>query len=104
MQPPGIQPESLVPGLQPYEVSGFVAELHAALERWHAAGKRGVWLRLRSEAHGLVSAAMSAGFVYHHATPHHLQLTRWLPQGERSPLPRYAALASFSCNPMSQRL
>ena len=75
------------------ELSAFVAELHAALERWHAAGKRGVWLRLSSRAHGLVSAAVSAGFEYHHATPHHLQLTRWLPQGEPSPLPRYAPRA-----------
>ena len=86
-----------------HEVSGFVAELHAALERWQAAGKRGVWLRLRSEAHGLVSAAVSAGFVYHHATPHHLQLTRWLPQGEKSPLPRYA-LTQIGCNLTRQRL
>ena len=75
------------------ELSAFVAELHAALESWHAAGKRGVWLRLSSRAHGLVSAAVSAGFEYHHATPHHLQLTRWLPQGEPSPLPRYAPRA-----------
>ena len=86
-----------------HEVSGFVAELHAALERWHAAGKRGVWLRLRSEAHGLVSAAVSAGFVYHHATPYHLQLTCWLPQGEPSPLPRYA-LTQIGCNLTRQRL
>ena len=84
------------------ELSAFVAELHAALERWHAAGKRGVWLRLSSRAHGLVSAAVSAGFEYHHATPHHLQLTRWLPQGEPSPLPRYA-LAQIGHSPTTRQ-
>ena len=71
------------------EVSGFVAELHAALAAWRAAGKRGVWLRLPREAHAFVSAAVGAGFAYHHATPAYLQLTRWLPP-KPSPLPRYA--------------
>ena len=71
------------------EVSAFVAELHAALDAWEAAGKQGIWLRLPREAHGFVSAAVAARFRYHHATEQYLQLTRYLPSGP-SPLPRYA--------------
>ena len=41
------------------------------------AEKRGVWLRLPLHAHAYVSAAVEAGFEYHHATPEYLQLTRW---------------------------
>jgi 8-oxo-dGTP pyrophosphatase MutT (NUDIX family)/nicotinamide mononucleotide (NMN) deamidase PncC len=72
------------------EVSAFVSELHEALEGWSAASKRGVWLRLPLDAHGFVSAAVSAGFRYHHATPDYLQLTKWLPEDAPSSLPRYA--------------
>lgn len=72
------------------EVTNFVNELRAALESWVAAGKRGVWLKLPLEAHGLVSSAVSFGFGFHHATSDYLQLTRWLPTDVPSPLPRYA--------------
>lgn len=73
----------------PWELSGFVSKLHASLEEWQAAGKQGVWLTLPLEAHTYVSAAVEAGFVYHHATASRLVLTRWLPSTP-SPLPRYA--------------
>lgn len=73
----------------PWQVSGFVEELHSALQAWEGAGKRGVWLRLPAEAHAYVDAAVAAGFEYHHATAGYLQLTRWLPPTP-SPLPRYA--------------
>ena len=72
-----------------WQVSGFVEELHSALQAWEGAGKRGVWLRLPAEAHAYVDAAVAAGFEYHHATAGYLQLTRWLPPTP-SPLPRYA--------------
>lgn len=70
------------------QVSGFWTELRAALEAWRLAGKRGIWLRLPLACHTLVSAAISAGFAYHHATPQYVLLTRWLPASP-SPLPRY---------------
>lgn len=72
-----------------WQVSGFVEELHSALQAWEGAGKRGLWLRLPAEAHAYVDAAVAAGFEYHHATAGYLQLTRWLPPTP-SPLPRYA--------------
>jgi len=71
------------------ELSAFVDELHAALDGWRAAEKKGVWLKLPIEAHSLVSAAVCAGFSYHHATSEYLQLSRWLPPTP-SPLPKYA--------------
>lgn len=82
--------EVTVSAERPWEVSTFVDELHGALEQWEAAQKRGVWLRLPLAAHSYVSAAIAAGFSYHHATAEYLQLTRWLPTDEPSPLPRYA--------------
>ena len=78
----------------PDDVDAFVASLTASLAAWEAAGVRGVWLQIPIEQAQLVGAAAKVGgFEYHHATPHHLQLTRWLPQGEPSPLPRYAPRA-----------
>lgn len=71
------------------ELSTFVDELHAALDGWRAAEKQGVWLRLSIEAHSLISAAVCAGFRFHHATSEYLQLTKWLPPTP-CPLPRYA--------------
>ena len=72
------------------EVTAFTNELRAALERWRADGKRGVWLKLPLECHAYVSTAVAAGFAFHHATPDYVQLTQWLPPDEPSPLPRYA--------------
>jgi len=72
-----------------WEVSGFVEELHSNLEAWRVAGKRGVWLQLPLTCHAYVSAAVEAGFAYHHATADYLELTCWLPPTP-SPLPRFA--------------
>ena len=80
--------EVAVPDGSPHEITTFVRELHGALDTWQAAGKRGVWLTLPLACHSYVSAAVSAGFTYHHATAEYLMLTRWLP-ATPSPLPRY---------------
>lgn len=72
------------------ELSRFTSELREALDGWRRGGKRGVWLRLPSACHALVSVAVSAGFEFHHATAEYLQLTQWLPPDAPSPLPRYA--------------
>ena len=71
------------------EVSTFVDELHAALDAWLAADKRGVWLQLPVDAANFVPAAVSAGFRFHHATNEYVELVRWLPPTP-SPLPSYA--------------
>ena len=72
------------------EVSAFVDELHRALDSWHAASKKGVWLQLPAPAAAFVPAAVSAGFRFHHATDKYVELVRWLPAGTPSPLPQYA--------------
>ena len=70
------------------ETSQFVEELRAALEGWMADGKRGIWLKLPAECHRHISAAVTFGFAFHHATPEYLELTRWLPSTP-SPSPRF---------------
>ena len=58
----------------------FVALLTRSLDRWAADGRRGVWLKLPAAASELVPLAVRGGHMrYHHATPAHLMLTRWLP-------------------------
>ncbi len=42
-------------------------------------GVRGVWLKLPLELSQLVPVATGLGFVYHHAEPEYLMLTKWLP-------------------------
>lgn len=71
------------------ELTAFVHELRSELEAWVAAGKRGLWLTIPAACHAYISAARSAGFDFHHATPEGIVLTRWLPKTP-SPLPRFA--------------
>ena len=88
-------------------IDDFDAELAAALKRWVAAGKRGVWLKVPAASARLLGVAIEHGFDFHHALPGsaarsarrmadsssgaggYVQLTRWLPQSP-SPLPPYA--------------
>ena len=73
-----------------HELTAFTSELKAAHSEWVAKAKRGVWLKLPAACHSLVTVAVSYGFAFHHATPEYVQLTKWLPADEPSPLPRYA--------------
>lgn len=89
-------------------IDDFDAELAAALKRWVAAGKRGVWLKVPAASARLLGVAIEHGFDFHHALPGsaarsvrrtadsnggagggYVQLTRWLPPSP-SPLPPYA--------------
>jgi 8-oxo-dGTP pyrophosphatase MutT (NUDIX family) len=74
----------------PSDPAAFTAALEASVACWLAAGRRGVWLQLPLERAALVAPAVAAGFVFHHAEPGHLMLTRWLPAGP-SPLPPNAS-------------
>jgi 8-oxo-dGTP pyrophosphatase MutT (NUDIX family) len=76
-------------GLPP-DAAAFAAALAASVSAWVAAGRRGVWLKLPLEHAALVPPAVAAGFIFHHAEPGHLMLTRWLPSGP-SPLPANAS-------------
>lgn len=69
--------------------AAFDRELHAALARWEAAEKRGLWLKLPLTAAACLAPAVAHGFAFHHAQSGHVLLTRWLPSTP-SPLPAYA--------------
>ena len=71
--------------------AGRVAvELRALVATFAQAGKRGLWLKIPLTCAASVGAAVANGFVFHHAQPDYVLLTKWLPTDEPSPLPKYA--------------
>jgi 8-oxo-dGTP pyrophosphatase MutT (NUDIX family) len=61
-------------------VNEFQSALGESLECWRSSGKRGVWLKLRSERCAYVPVAVREyGFEYHHAERDYVMLTKWLP-------------------------
>lgn len=68
----------------------FAEQLGAALEKWTAAGKRGIWLRVPGKVANLIDPAVMLGFDFHHANPGYVMLTKWLPSSSPSSLPSYA--------------
>lgn len=59
----------------PEDPAQFARDLAESVEVWRSDGVRVAWLRLPIERAALVGNAVSAGFVYHHATEAWLQLT-----------------------------
>ncbi len=69
----------------PESAEQFAADLDESLDAWQSEGIKVVWLQLPIARSSLVPAAVAAGFVYHHATEHWLQLTVTLEQGSYVP-------------------
>ncbi len=69
----------------PHSAEQFAADLDESLDEWQADGIKVVWLQLPIARSSLVPAAVAAGFVYHHATEHWLQLTATLERGSYVP-------------------
>lgn len=67
----------------------FEAALARSISEWSAAGKQGLWLKIPLTCARCVPAAAELGFEFHHARPDYLQMTRWLPTDQPSPLPRH---------------
>lgn len=65
-------------------------ELSRRIEQWAAAGKRGLWLKIPLECAAFAGSAAAQGFQFHHAKPEYVEMTRWLPTDQPSPLPAYA--------------
>ena len=63
----------------------FVRDIAQSLDAWQADGIKVVWLQLPISRSDLVPLAVEAGFVYHHATEHWLQLTATLEDGSYVP-------------------
>ncbi|PNW79813.1 hypothetical protein CHLRE_08g367800v5 [Chlamydomonas reinhardtii] len=64
----------------PSQPDAFASRLRASLAAWADSGRvRGVWLKLGLEQAALIPMAVEQGFVFHHAEPEYLMMTRWLP-------------------------
>jgi 8-oxo-dGTP pyrophosphatase MutT (NUDIX family) len=70
--------------------AAFPALLGASLTQWASEGRCGVWLSVPLSRAALVAPAVAAGFIFHHAEPTHVMLTRWLPSAP-STLPANAS-------------
>lgn len=75
-----VEPETL-----PEDPDRFAGDLEESIRRWRREAVRVVWLRIPIAQSALVPSAVSAGFVYHHATPEWLQLTLTLQAGSYVP-------------------
>ena len=51
-------------------------------QTWTENKRKGIWLKIPLSHAELVAAAAQHGFVYHHAEPTYVMMTRWLPQTE----------------------
>lgn len=69
----------------PESADEFAAALERSLEAWRAEGIKVVWLQIPIERSQLVHPAVSAGFVYHHATEAWVELTLTLEPGSYVP-------------------
>jgi len=92
--PPGVLPASvnafrgvtIDPAALGDDPEGFAAALTASLAAWTAEGYRVAWLEIPIARSILVPTAVALGFVYHHADPDRLVLTRVLEPGAFVPL------------------
>lgn len=73
---------------RPGPVGIFDAELRQGIKEWKEAGKRGLWLKIPTEAAACVGPAVAQGFRFHHAREEYAMLTQWL-ESSPSPLPKY---------------
>ena len=64
----------------PESVKAFDEQLGERLSQWKAAGKKGVWLKLKPEHATLLATAYAHGFEIHHANKQHIVLVKWLPE------------------------
>jgi 8-oxo-dGTP pyrophosphatase MutT (NUDIX family) len=74
-------------------VNEFYSSLKYSMQYWKKNENiRGVWLKIPIEHSQLITAAVSNGFVFHHAEPGFVMMTNWLPDPSKDPnkLPKFA--------------
>ena len=71
------------------DAATFGRVLKDKIDEWKAAGKRGLWLTVELQCSVVIGEAVAQGFVFHHAQPSYVMLTRWLPEDQENKLPRY---------------
>lgn len=67
----------------------FSQALPQAILEWKADGIRGVWFQVDLAHSEWVPVLAANGFVFHHAQPDYVMMTRWLPTDEPDGLPKY---------------
>ena len=81
---------AVIPSSIASDPATFGEQLDLSVEGWLASRRRGVWLKIPIEKSGLIEVAVDRGFIFHHAEPEYVMLTRWLPDGP-SQLPANAS-------------
>lgn len=69
----------------------FRSLLTASLHHWEKVSIRGVWLKISIHNADLVGIIAKLGFVFHHAQPDYVMMTKWLPKDEPNMLPGYTS-------------
>jgi ADP-ribose pyrophosphatase YjhB (NUDIX family) len=60
----------------------FLTRLKSSLQYWKYHEKRGVWLKIPISKTSFINAAVSEGFLFHHAEKDYLMLNNWLSEDE----------------------
>uniref|UniRef100_A0A915EPN0 Nudix hydrolase domain-containing protein n=1 Tax=Ditylenchus dipsaci TaxID=166011 RepID=A0A915EPN0_9BILA len=66
----------------------FEIGLSKSIEHWSDHSYNGIWFKVNLEDSWLVPILVQNGFIFHHAQPDYLMLTKWLP-GTPCTLPKY---------------
>lgn len=69
----------------------FVKMLQFSMQKWKAAKRRGVWIKLPLDKASFVPIAAKEGFHYHHAEKDYVMMTAWLPEEGECRLPPNAS-------------
>ncbi|XP_030847337.1 nudix hydrolase 8-like [Strongylocentrotus purpuratus] len=68
----------------------FKMMLRDSLDHWKKTAIRGIWIKVPLHQADLVGIIAKLGFVFHHAQPNYVMMTRWLPEDEPNMLPGFA--------------
>ncbi|EIE25358.1 hypothetical protein COCSUDRAFT_6454, partial [Coccomyxa subellipsoidea C-169] len=80
----------------PTDPKEFSERLDYSLKAWQDQDRRGIWLKVPISKVALVEEAVRQGFIFHHAEPDYVQLTRWL-SANPSKLPANASHQATTC-------
>lgn len=67
----------------------FSLMLEKSLAYWKERKRRGVWIKIPLKKATFVPVAAEHHFVFHHAKPDYVMMTRWLPEDEENKLPHF---------------
>lgn len=77
-------------GIQKSE-QDFEDALLFSVDHWKETNIRGVWFKIEIAHSNLIPILAKHKFVFHHAQPSYVMMTRWLPDNQPNLLPGYAS-------------